>query len=212
MCQFDKALTLAQLLDYCCDSTSTCHGRAWSEFLKRYKMFMYKIVTKSCSEFNVPRLHRQLSESVNDIIGEVFIILCKNEFKALQQYLARENEKKFLSWLAIICTRTTSLTVTRYFKDLFIESAPEDVEIYIKSLSFNPCWTLYEDFVTDLRTSAKKDRGNLERDINIFMLYKWEQFSKPMITSHPCLKNIGHRVIDNVVNRMLDCLRQQHNS
>lgn len=162
-------------------------------------------------EFNVPRLRRQLSDTVNDIIGEVFIILCNNNFKALRSYEALDNEKKFLSWLATICNRTTSHNIKRYFKDLFVECAPEEIQIYINNLGLNTRWILYEELVTDLRSFAKRDRGNMERDISIFMLYKWEQFSKPMITSHPCLKNIEHHVIDVVVARQLDCLRQQRN-
>lgn len=211
MGQIDKELTLARLLNYCCDVKSSSHDFAWREFLQRYKMFMYKITTKSCMEFNVPRLNRQLSETVNDIIGEVFVNLCNNHFKALSDYQAVDNEKMFLAWLAIICKRTTSRNLKKYFRDLFVENDPEELHTYLNGLKLDTRWIIYDDLVTDLRACSKTNRENEARDIHIFMLYKWEQFSQPMIMSHPCLRTIGHRVIEVVVARMLRCLRQQRN-
>ena len=48
---------------------------------------------------------------------------------------------------------------------------------------------------------------NIERDINIFHLYTWADFSEEMILFNPCFQDIGHRVVDNVVNRMRSQLK-----
>ena len=44
--------------------------------------------------------------------------------------------------------------------------------------------------------------------INLFQFYVWSDLSQPTIQTHPCYAEIGHRVIDNVVNRLRDSLRK----
>lgn len=211
MCQLDTSLTLDQLLTYCSDLQSPCRECAWREFLRRYKLFMYKIIMRTCNEFNAPRLGRQYSETVNDIFGEIFVKLNTNECKPLRDFRARDNEKKFRGWLAIICQATTGKFIRKHFRNLLLESDIDQVKHYLGGIRQNSLWILYEYFVTEMRAIAKTKRLNLERDIHIFMLFRWQQFTQPMIETHPCLKGIGDQVIDNVNSRMLAGLQASKN-
>ena len=61
----EKKMPLDELLDNCCDNNSPLWQAAWAEFLERYKMYIYKIVSKRCKSWNVTRLNMQFSEVVN---------------------------------------------------------------------------------------------------------------------------------------------------
>jgi hypothetical protein len=203
----EKSMTFSQLLDYCSNIASVNWERGWGEFINRYKIFIYNNVIKSCNTWNVPRLRQQFSDAVNDVFSEIIVLLCKNECRALREFRARDNERMFLSWLATICNRTTGRYIQHYFTSTFIEGEIEDVKEYTASLAFDIRWELYEYIITKLRSSAGRKKRHLERDIHIFMLYVWTDFTAQMITTHPCLNTIGHRVVDNVVNRMRNFLR-----
>lgn len=211
MSRLENSLTFQQLLDYCSDSNSQCWQSAWGEFIKRYKKFMYDIVTYRCLKYNIPRVRRQLSDVVNDVFDEVTLLLCKNHCRALQEYRARDNEKKFRAWLTTICNRTTYNYVQDHFFEPLVESDLQEFQNCIHGLDLDIRWQLYEDHVNLLRKFSKRHKRHIERDINIFNMYIWADFSAPMLSSIPCLNNIGHRVVDNVVNRMRANLRQSRN-
>lgn len=196
--------SLAQLITHCSDTNSPQRESAWRQFLKHYKVFIYQAVTRRCLTWRVPRLRRQLSDVVNDIVSEVFIILCK----ALSDFREVEDEKKFKLWLATISNRAVGRYLQREF---FCEMAEPDLEEfrnYIQCLGHDSRWELYENVIEKLLTASGNKKKNLERDINIFLLYTWADLSQPMILSHPCYVDMGHRVIDNVVNRMRDMLKK----
>ena len=105
---------MSELLINCCDEGSPQRELAWREFLKRYKNFIYRVITYRCFGWRVSRLSRQLSDVVNDVVSEVFTILTQS----LDQYREVDNEKKFRAWLATICNRAAS----RYLKrSLFLK-------------------------------------------------------------------------------------------
>lgn len=201
-------LSLHQLLDICGDIQNPDWERGWRAFLKRYKLFIYKCVSKTCILWNVPRLDRQLSEAVNDVVSDVMILLCRDGCKVIKNFRARDNEKMFLSWLATICRRATSRYIQQHFKKNMLNESFESIQTYLGMLNFESKWELYEHLTSELRGLPKAKRKHLERDIHIFQLYIWGDFSPAMITAMPCLKNIGHRVIDNVVNRMRQYLKE----
>ncbi len=195
-------MTFEQLLESCSNPDSASWELGWKEFIRRYKRFMYNNVTKTCVAWNVSRLQKQLSDSVNDIVSESIFLLCRDGCKALRDFRTRDSEQAFLSWLAIICRRTSSRYIQQNFTNVITEGDLGNVKEYIGGLDFNVQWELYEHFVEQCRISSKKKKNNIERDIHIFQLYAWADFSADMISSLPCLNTIGHRVVDNVVNRM----------
>lgn len=207
MCKFDNTFTFQELLNYCGDQSSPFWQSAWREFIKRYKSYIYNKVHSSCSTWNLPRLQRQISETVNDVVNEVFLQLIKNRCQALQDFRARDNELMFLSWLATICNRISGRYIKNFFSMAIIDGKLENSEININNIEFNKRWELYEHFIEIMRASGIKKKRHLERDINIFQMYIWADFSASMISVHPCFKNVGHRVVDNVVNRMRNYLK-----
>lgn len=207
MTQSDPSFNFLQFLDDCSNPGSTNYEQAWRQFIERYKLFIYNQAAKSCRKWNVPRLNTQYSETVNDIFSEVILVLCGNNCKALKDFRARDNEKMFLSWLAVICSRTTGRFIQRHFSMVLSEAEIDSFIEYLIDLDFDTRWELYEAIVDLLRKNSSSKKRHLERDIHIFLLYTWADFSEPMIKLLPCLSDIGPRVVDVVVNRT----RQQLN-
>ncbi|MCB0306534.1 MAG: hypothetical protein KDI38_22420, partial [Calditrichaeota bacterium] len=75
---------------------------------------------------------------------------------------------------------------------------------------------LYEHIVEVVRREKGGRRGNAERDLHIFLLYTLADFDQEMITALPVFcgegREIGHRVVDNVVNRIRVILREKWES
>jgi len=200
------SLSLSELIEVCQNPGSSNWESGWRDFLKCYKDGIYNSITKRCLSWNVPRLQNQLSDVVNDIASEVFIILCKS----LGQYHEVENEQKFKVWLNTICNRAASHYLRRQFIEYMSEVDPSEMHDIIGDLNLDSRWEIYDHTVSILRKSNGKKR-NLERDINIFHLYVWADFSEQMILFNPCFSNVGHRVVDNVVNRMRHQLKNEKN-
>ena len=132
----------------------------------------------------------------------MFIILCKS----LGKFHEVENEQKFIVWLNTICNRAASHYLRKQFIELMSEVDPSEMHDIIGSINVDYRWEIYDHTVMILRESNGKKR-NLERDINIFHLYTWSDFSENMILFIPCFRDMGHRVVDNVVNRMRNQLK-----
>jgi len=199
--------SLQFLLNSCCDKDSSNWELAWREFLSRYKTFIYKMITHRCINWRVTRLRRQLSDVVNDVVSEVFTILSQS----ISQYREVENEARFRIWLGTICSRAASRYLKREFFTEMAEPDLEEFQNYIQGLEFDFRWELYESVITRLRSSDSTKKKNIERDINLFQLYIWSDLSQPMILTHPCYSTIGHRVIDNVINRLRESLKNNKN-
>ncbi|MFQ5708742.1 MAG: hypothetical protein ACE5HO_14900 [bacterium] len=207
MSQSNKGLAFRQLLEFCSNPDCPQWQFAWSEFIRRYKKYMYNVILNRCLMYKNGRMRRQLSEVVNDIFSNATAQLYKNNCRALQEFRARDNEKMFLAWLAIICNRKTSTHVNKFFIKPLFENDIDELHQCIQSIDPAMRWQLYDYYVSALR-KCKGSKRTTERDINIFKLYVWADFSNEMILSIPCLSSIGGRVVDNVVNRMRKCLRK----
>lgn len=205
-------MTFEELIDACSHPGSSSWDLGWKEFIRRYKRFIYNNVTKTCVAWNVPRLHKQLTDSVNDVVSEIIYLLCRNECKVLRDFRNRTSEQAFLSWLAVICRRASSRYIQQNFTNVITDGDISEIKKYVGCLEFNIQWELYEHLVAQCRISSKKKKPNIERDIHIFQLYAWADFSADMISSMPCLKSIGYRVVDNVVNRMRKHLKSNCDS
>jgi len=197
--------TLKEILEHISDNNSDYYEQSWRKFTKQYKDFIYQVVTRRVLSWNVPRLRNQLSDVVNDIVAEIFIIL----LKSISSYREIDDEKKFLYWLTTVCNRAASHFLKKQFISTMIDNEIEDLQKYYKVLQNDVRWELYESIVRDLRESSGKSKRNLERDISLFNLYTISDFSHQMIEFTPCFDNIGHRVVDNVVNRTRDILKEK---
>ncbi len=206
MTDSNKTITLRQLINDCIDKHSSGYEKAWRIFLGRYKMHIYRSIAGRCARWNVPRLKRQLTDVVNDIAGEVFIIIFNN----LENYRELENEKKFRIWLSTICNREASHYLQRRFVQSMSELDLQEMQNYLGGLYFDTRWELYELLVDRLRAAAGIKKRNTERDINIFHLYIWSDFSEEIIKKHPCYSDLGGRVVDNVINRLRNTLRDEN--
>jgi hypothetical protein len=161
--------------------------------------------------WGVPRIQRQFSDFVNEIVDEVFATLYKNDCQALRGFVARDNERMFLAWLGTICERTANRSIRSLIRVRLLDEEHEELHDSLRSLDSNERWELYETIVAELRGFSKRKSERRERDIHIFQLYVWADFSEPMIETHPFLKNLGARIVDNVVNRMREYLRRRRN-
>ncbi|RMH87432.1 MAG: hypothetical protein D6681_15090 [Calditrichaeota bacterium] len=212
-------MPFSQLLEWCCTPDSPHYQRAWNEFYRRYNLLMLKAITKRCAQLNVPRLKLQFDEVVHDIFGDVLTTLVQDNCRVLRDFRAKDNEGMFKCWLAIICNKRVWRFVNKHLPPRMVNTETEHQEFIFESPRFRQHlteadqWELYEWVVACLRgresapgTERARQRGNLERDIHIYLLYVWGDFNQEMISSLPHL-DIGHRVTDNVVNRMRERVR-----
>ncbi|MBN1782205.1 hypothetical protein JW948_13820 [bacterium] len=201
--------TLSELLELCSSYQSSQWESGWNEFLGRYKGFIYSTVTRCCTLWNMPRLHHQFSDTVNDIVSDVFMILCRDRCRALRQFEARDSEPRFLAWLAMICKRATGRYIQKYFSKKLFETSPDSFQPFFESLPQDQRWELHETLVFMLRQWQGSRKKNGERDILLFQLVIMADFSPDMIGRLPCFRHLGHRVLDNVIHRVRSGLRSR---
>jgi DNA-directed RNA polymerase specialized sigma24 family protein len=198
-------LRLSDIIRQCTAPDSSERESGWRNFMGRYKMTIYRSVMRRCLNWQVSRLHRQLSDTVNDIVSEVFIIL----YHSLGDYRETDNEKKFLLWLKTICNRTASRHLTRQYISKMAEPDWNDIDNLLQNIDPDARWELYDHIVNLLSSQSGSHKRFIERDIHIFQLYVWLDCSTEMILAHPCLSALGHRVVDNVVNRLREVLKKK---
>jgi hypothetical protein len=204
-----------KLIEHLVDPASPQHQNAWREFMARYRKILEDTIAWRCYKWNSRTLKKQISDVVDDALGRVLNILCRDNFRALKNYKNKDNEKKFISYLRIIANHAAS----RILKNNYSGIESTDSDIYqdessfmdtLKSMEDDARWEMYEDFVNTIYSRVKRKRSNLERDIHIFWLYVWGDFDKETIVTFPCLQGSGdpHNV-DNVVNRIKELLRKE---
>lgn len=199
-----ETVPFSQLLDCCSDKQCPYWESAWREFLRRYKEYIYMYIVKRCATWNNPRLRRQFSDIVNDAVADVFVILSRNDHQAIKDFRERDNEERFLAWLTILCSRAAGRHIRKNFLPRLVEGEIEEFRESLNAIDPDEQWELYETVVSALRQGSAN-----ERDINIFLTYSWADFSPQMISTLPCFRSLGHRVVDNVANRLRNALRLQ---
>ena len=132
MHKFQSFSTFQELLEACSNVTSPYWEVGWREFIKRYKSFIHSKVTQRCSSWNVPRIQRQISDFVNDIVDAVYATLYKNECQALRNFTDRNNERLFLSWLATICERTANRYIRGMIKECLLDEDYESQQLLLE--------------------------------------------------------------------------------
>ena len=201
-------LTLRQLLLYCSNRSSPHWESGWREFIRRYKMTIYKNVAGYCSSWHLPRLKFQFSEVVDDIVVDVHYYLCRDDFKALKSFREYENEKRFLAWLASICNCRSSHHLQSFFTKALSEDKIDDLRDSIAALDSDMRQELYEAVVTSLRLSAGKKKPYLERDIHIFMLGLYSELSPTKIPSLPTIPRLSTKSVYSIIERLRHSLKK----
>ncbi len=201
-------MTLSELLDACGNPHSLQHSRAWQIFMKRYRKIIYYHVLERCKAWNVARLNIQFQETVDDIVGDVFRVLCEHDFRALQSFRERSNEYRFQRYLITICQNAASHYIKKNLTK-YADLDTREINQAFTNMEYDTRCQLYEFVVQKLRASRHKLPKNFERDINIYMLYVWGDFDNDMIAAQPCYRNrITPKVVYNVVHRMRNLLRE----
>ncbi len=204
-----KQFTFPELLACCCEPLSSDWERGWREFSARYNKFIHNKVAQRCRTWDFPRLRRQFTEVVQDIAGVVYITLCKNDCQALRSFTARADERVFFGWLATVCARATNRYLQRLLMEMLMDEENEAVSKALRRLDAADRWEFYEMVVVELRNAAKRKTDNRERDIHIFQLSMFSDFSEGLVRSHPCLQTLGYRVVQLVIHRLRKILHQR---
>jgi hypothetical protein len=212
MSEREDSTNLSWLLSTITDRNSADWERGWSIFLQRYKALIYGVVMERVRLWNIYRVSLDISEYVNDVAGHVLFQLVDNDSKDLKNFKKSNDEGRFIYWLKIFASRTSNRYIkTRHILDLFDSGDIAEFISHAKSVEQMQQWELYDGTVSILRDAEKKRNKYIERNINIFMLYIWGDFSPDMIAALPGYRNLGHRVLDNVINRYRNVLQKNKN-
>ncbi|RMG61790.1 MAG: sigma-70 family RNA polymerase sigma factor [Calditrichaeota bacterium] len=203
-------VSLSDLIDALSQPSSAQWQKAWQEFLSRYHRFIYHCINQRCQRWQADRLGYQLNDIVEDIYGQVMVILCQDNARVIRNFAHKSDENRFLAWLAAVCNHAA----TRYLKQQFFQRALDSdprshTQVRAMMAEDNHDeWLMFQWINHCLREKQKTRRNNFERDLFIFFLYTFADFSREQIASLPCLEGIGHRVVDVAVNRIRSVLRQ----
>ncbi len=200
-------MTLRQLLEACSDRNAPEWQAGWREFLARYKNFLYKAILDRGAHFHHSRLRRQMLAEAHEVFMDVLTKLTEDNARILRRFRNKDSEPAFLAFLAILCRRATSARLKKMVTQPLVDEDLEDFKTRLAAGDAVFRCQLYED-VDRLLRAHLGGRGEAERDIHLFKLYVWAGFSEEMIRSTPCFRDLGDRVVDNVVLRLRRCLRE----
>ncbi|MBN1465035.1 hypothetical protein JXA02_04690 [candidate division KSB1 bacterium] len=195
---------LADVLQSCADRSSPAFERASFYFIHKYKNYIYKIVCKRCSLwFQDPPA--EMSEIINDIVSDVFFLLFRRNARALTQFKATDSEAAFRGYLATISDRMAQ----RKLQKKVVHTSLSDHVVKNYTICPEAKWQIFDYIVQVLRLRAGKNGRHTERNILLFNLYTLEDYTREMLMSMPLFRNIGHRVVDNVICRSREKLTKE---
>ncbi len=187
-------MTLDKLITQCASEEISEKNQAWQIFWQRYHARIYGFARYACQKSIRPR-HRLFKDVVDDVVGDVLFILNSE----LSSFRNRDDEGRFLAWLSMITNRAALRYMQKNYSRLYFNDRNEET---LNSREPFHCWELYDYLVAFFRKTRKKNSVQSERDISIFMLYTFADFSPETIKKQPCLKNVSLRAIQLVLNRM----------
>ncbi len=191
-------MTLQELITNCTTQQGSKRELAWREFFRRYKNKIFYFIERSCNQWNLSRLQLQRRDVLDDVLSEVLFSLTQK----LVNFKNLDSEKKFVSWLQVICNRTTGNYLKRVFKNTISEVDVLDIPIIKKGHEDIILWELQEFIVGELRQELPKGTENIERDINIFLLNVWFGFPPKLIAGHPCYRLMSINAIEKVISKV----------
>ncbi|MBN1559748.1 hypothetical protein JW998_05830 [candidate division KSB1 bacterium] len=202
LCEFD----LADVLKSCTDRSSSAFERACFLFINKYKNYIYKIVCKRCSLWYQDWPPAEMSEIINDIVNDIFLLLFKRNARALAQFKATNSEAAFRGYLATISDRMA----LRKLQKKVIHASLKDIYITKeRTISPDAKWQIFDYIVQVLRMRAGKNGRHIERNILLFNLYTLEDYTRDMLQLPPIFCGMGHRVVDNVICRAREKLTKE---
>ena len=197
---------LHQLLELCTNHSSPQFEKACLHFINRYKSYIYKVVYKRCNIWYQNQQPAELSEIVNDIVNDTFLLLFKRNARALDQFKATSSESAFRGYLATISDRMAQRLLQKRIIHTPLESRHETKE---RAVSQDSKWQIFDYIVAILRLRAGKQERHVERNILLFNLYTLEDYTRDMLQVPPIFENMGHRVVDNVIGRLREKLDRE---
>jgi len=190
-------MQLEKLIEVCSDASNPHWQSAWLQLMSKYKKLIYFFINKSCNSWQISRLNLQKPDVINDIFSEVLQTLQAK----LKSFKNRKSEQKFISWLQIICNRSTSRYMQRVLKDMLNDESVDRFSDFRDSHAGIKSWELYENIVTMLREQLKNNK-HVERDIHIFMLTAWAGFSAKQVLQHPVFANLKVNTVEVTISRI----------
>ena len=193
-----KKFHLKDFLKICTKPGSPEFESACMCFISQYKAYIYAIVYKRGVLWYQNQQPAEMSETVNDIVHDIYFLLFKNNARALKNFNASHSELAFRGYLATISDRLTRRILRKKVIHSSIEGRVETKEY---SIDQDKCWQIFDYVVTTLRQKTGRQGKHVEQNILLFNLYTTGDMTREMIQATPIFKKIGHRVVDNVVLR-----------
>ncbi|MBN1482556.1 hypothetical protein EH223_10965 [candidate division KSB1 bacterium] len=206
MAQKSREFPLAEILANCTDPSSPHFENACLTLVNKYKNYIYKIVYKRCTLWYDDQLPIEISELVNDIVNDIFLLLFKKNARALDLFRARHSEAAFRGYLATISDRIAQRTLQKNIVTMSLDWVLAQKK---QAISQDTQWQIFDYLVAIFRLRAGKQERHVERNILIYTLYTMEDYTKEMLTLSPIFRTIGPRVVDNVISRMREKLKKE---
>ena len=189
---------LERIIKGCTDRNSLDWEWAWRYLFSYYREYIYKIIFDTCAAY-ARYFTRDKDQIIQDIFAEFCYTLCKSESRVLKSFRAIESENAFRFYLGVITKRVARNILLKQG----IPLKPEHLKMMENELEDDRfLWELHEHLVFSIRKVHKKKDKNLERNILLFTLYNLEGYTSEMIAKQPLFKELGSRVVDNVVFRI----------
>lgn len=200
---FNSQTSLKILLPICTSPGHEHYQEAWREFAHRYHHLICLFVKRSCRKWYHTRIQRQFNDVVEDVVGRVYIVLLER----LETFRIADADK-FPAWLSRVCHNEVLNAFKRKTISQISEGDPADFQNKLKEMPQDAGLELYEYLVSSLRNISGNQKQQPERDIHLFCLYLWADLSQPAIARHPCLPELGERVIEVSTSRLRNGLKQ----
>lgn len=191
-------VTLASIIEACTNEHPAIREKGWKTLVNRYKSYLYSVVFHYRARCRRSKDAEWEQKFADDVVCEVFCLLCQDGGKLLRAFQAVDNERSFRGYLATITVRAAQRLSARENK-----VHPEEYLESSESISNFPRQReLYEQLVAWLRSHVSRKEKDAESRILMFTMYLLGDFSTQMLARHPVFKHLGHRVLDNTMNRL----------
>lgn len=194
-CFVMSTFSLEQFLQACAGEEPHQLEQGWTAFFRQYKLYLYKVIHNTAARRSI----HLSQDAVNEILFAVIAALCERGYRLLKQFRAVDNELSFRAFLATIAARTTERHLSES-KTTSLDELAQEPEMADSSPQASI--QLFEQVVRFFRDTASPKEKNIEFKILMFNVYVLGDFSAEMLSCHPLFKNMGARVLDNVINRM----------
>ncbi|RMH61217.1 MAG: sigma-70 family RNA polymerase sigma factor [Calditrichaeota bacterium] len=198
-----KATELNQeaLLLLCCNREQPKEmERGWRLFWRRYQPRMRAYAVYAVHK-NLHAGHPLFKDVVNDILSEAMVTIRDH----IASFRHRDSEERFAAWLSILINRVALRYMQKNYSRLYFDNEQAVPE---ESAGNDDRWELYEYIVHNIRRMAAKNSVHTERDIALFLLYAFADFSPEELLKLPCNNQLSLRAIQLALNRLKQKLKK----